>query len=74
VDDANVEFNLVKSENVLVKIYDMNGRVVKSIDFSKLASGYHQIKVDCSTLTRGTYIFNLTAGGTRSSSAKFIVN
>jgi flagellar hook assembly protein FlgD len=73
VDDANVGFNLAKSEKVLVKIYDMNGRVVKSIDLSNLASGYHQIKVDCSTLTRGTYIFNLIAG-TNSSSAKFIIN
>jgi hypothetical protein len=73
VDKATISFNLTSSERVVIKVYDLTGRMVKVVDLSNLKAGNHEVTMDCSTLKNGTYIINLISGN-NSSSAKFVVN
>ncbi len=72
VDFTNVNFTLTSKASVTVNIYDLNGRLVKSIDMSQKSIGSHQESIDCSGLDRGTYIIQLVAGK-ESTTAKFTV-
>jgi hypothetical protein len=65
-------FNLAKSSDVHLDIYNASGQLVKSVVREQLAEGQHSYAVDCSVLNAGVYYYTLTAGGT-GSTKKFVV-
>jgi len=72
-DKAIISFNLKITERVQLVVYDLSGRLVKTVDLSEIKAGYHEVTMDCSMLKDGTYIMNLISGK-NSSSVKFVVN
>jgi len=72
IDNMNIEYNLNKNSNININIYDMTGRIIKSIDLSNQPSGNHKFTIDCNSFRTGTYFIQLIAGKEKTS-AKFIV-
>jgi len=71
VDFVNIAYSLTTSSTVTIKIYDLNGRIVKSINQNK-SNGNQLERIDCNDLSRGTYIVQLLTGK-NSRTAKFVV-
>ena len=71
-ETANVSFNLNASENVLINVYDLHGKLVSSQDLSKLPAGQQKAQINCTSLNKGIYIIQLKTGKNTTSS-KFIV-
>lgn len=57
VNNTNIKFALKNSADVTVSIYDMNGRVINTINQSKLGAGEHTIPVETASLAAGNYIY-----------------
>ena len=56
-DFANVAFAVNKSNDVTIELYDLNGKLVKSvINNNTLNSGQHNIRFDVTDFPLGTYI------------------
>jgi hypothetical protein len=63
--EATVQFNLDRPANILMEVYDMNGRRMSgSGNGMQLPEGMHQIPlpVDVATLPRGLYLLRITSG------------
>ncbi len=60
---THIEFSLFASSDVAIQVYDISGRLVKTIHAGKLSSGTNKIKIDTQSLTNGTYFVNITANG-----------
>jgi len=69
---TNVSYNLAKTSTVEFKIYDLQGKLIKS-EIIKQSAGKHIQEMNISTLKAGTYIMSVVADGKKSAS-KFIVN
>jgi hypothetical protein len=72
VNFANINYTLPVSSKVIVNVYDLNGRMVRTIDLSNQGVGIHQASIDCNTLERGAYFLQLIAGK-ESTTAKFVL-
>ncbi len=70
--NTNVSFTLSERNNVLINIYDFNGRIVKSINLNQQNSGSHKILINCDHLSTGTYLMQLITGN-ESLTSKFII-
>ena len=57
---VNVSLTLPVSENVRVNIYDIAGKLMKTIDSDDLSAGYHTISFDISGLAEAQYIYEIT--------------
>lgn len=55
----NVEFETETSEFTSLKLYDLNGQLVKFLYGGPLTAGKHIMNYDASELTNGTYLFVL---------------
>jgi hypothetical protein len=60
---TNVTFNLTKSSNITVQIYDLNGRIVQNYNFIRAASGKNTYTLNTSTFKPGTYLVRASAEG-----------
>jgi hypothetical protein len=70
---GTLEFNLpAQSGNVTVTIYDISGRIVKTVAMDNQAPGQHQIGLNVQDFSQGTYIATVTGDGFHKS-ARFIV-
>lgn len=54
-----LSFALVKAEHVDLTIYDIRGRVVKTLVSEALAAGVHHVSFDASDLPSGVYLYKL---------------
>ena len=72
VHSGNVSCYLYKTGNAQINIFDMQGRIVKSLNYNKLQTGNNTLKFDVETLNKGTYILQLVAGS-KSSTSKFVI-
>ncbi len=72
IDHVNISYSLPVKSAVTIKIYDLNGKLVKLSNLGAKASGNQMENIDCSNFGKGTYIVQLLAGNS-SRSAKFIV-
>jgi WD40 repeat protein len=70
---ANIRFNLIKSANVSIGIYDINSNQIAKIYDGYLESGLQNFAWKVSPVSTGTYFARITASGT-TSSIKIIVN
>jgi len=70
--NTTISFKLQKRSSVNINVYDLSGKVVKTINLNQQSAGSHKQVIDCSGLPKGTYIINLLAGK-NSATSKFIV-
>ncbi len=56
---TNINFALAKSGQVELKLFDLNGRLVKEIINRSLAAGYHTVTMDSRNLAAGVYLYQL---------------
>ena len=70
---ATVSMEINKQSNVIINIYDLTGKLVKTLQAGNLNAGKQEINIDCSYLETGTYVLKVFAGKD-SGSTKFIVN
>ncbi len=71
-DQATLKVSMLQSGDVLIRIYDLKGRQVFAQQQSKATSGNHQYIIPVSNLDNGTYIVNVSAGDS-STSTKMVV-
>jgi hypothetical protein len=72
VNNATLSFTLPRTGNVNAKVYDMSGKIVKSIDMSQFSEGHHTYTINFSDLRKGTYIVHLVSGEL-SAGTKFLI-
>jgi hypothetical protein len=68
---GTVEFTLAAQENVIMTVYDLQGRAVSS-QAMNLASGQHLLPINTQNMSNGTYIVTLT-GSDFKQSARIVV-
>jgi hypothetical protein len=71
-DNVNVVFNLEEPSTANIYIFDINGRIIKTVNLNRMGAGPVNYILDCNTLPNGTYFLQIVAGKTRAIS-KFIV-
>ncbi|MFN5417596.1 MAG: T9SS type A sorting domain-containing protein [Flavobacteriia bacterium] len=69
--NSTLSFNLLKSGKVSVRIYNLAGVLVKSIDVKNLEKGAQTLDIDSDKLSNGTYIVKFSSNG-YDESVKFI--
>jgi hypothetical protein len=68
-----VEFELNDRSDVLVNIFDLNGRLLQTMNYQDMASGLQKVEIDASRLASGTYFVSFETANQRDV-AKFVVN
>ena len=71
-DAAKVSFELNQNSNVSYQVFDLMGRMVGNQNLGNFSEGAHEINVEVSGLSSGSYILRLNAGQ-NTSSVKFMV-
>ena len=56
---TSIVYTIAKSEHIILKIYDLLGREVKTIVDSEQQSGTHTVELDASDLSSGVYLYSL---------------
>ena len=70
---VTAQFVLASEGQVLLQVYDVNGRRVDTLLDDWMPAGRHQVRHDGSTLASGFYYYRLTTGGrTQSRSAALV--
>ena len=69
---GNLSFDLKENSETTVKIFNLTGSLVKTIQLGNQAKGNNTVQFDASALSVGSYIISLESGSERSI-AKFIV-
>ena len=64
-DNVNVELYALSSDNVVVSISDVSGKVVKSLGSQSLAVGGNLIAASVSDLNNGLYFLNVVSNGSK---------
>ncbi|RKZ19878.1 hypothetical protein DRQ18_07315, partial [bacterium] len=54
-DNAVIRFGIPTAGHVTLKLYDVTGRVVRTLVDADLAAGVHQVKIDAKRLPAGVY-------------------
>ncbi len=62
VGSTEISYDLAQSNDVLVELTDMTGRVVMSIDEGTQAAGSHSVTIHAESLDAGVYFYTLKAG------------
>jgi len=69
---GNVAFKLKDNANTVIRIYNLTGTLVKTLNLGMINKGDHNERFDATNLSIGTYIIAIESGDERSVS-KFIV-
>jgi hypothetical protein len=72
-DYTKLNFTLYKNSDVTIQIYNISGKLVKTINEKNVLKGTQTIEIDASDLNRGSYIIKFNAGSI-SESIKFMKN
>jgi alpha-L-arabinofuranosidase len=59
---TTISFDLAKSGNASLKVYDMLGRTVATLVNGRLTAGHHTVNFIASNLTAGVYFYSLKSG------------
>ncbi|MDI6839604.1 MAG: alpha/beta fold hydrolase [bacterium] len=71
--EAKIRFGLPKKGVVSLKIYDISGRLVKTLVNSKKEPGYYNVSFDAKGLATGIYFAKFEAGGGYTKTEKLIL-
>jgi len=69
-----VPFEMEKTGRVLLRLVNMEGKVLKTILDESRAAGAHQVEFNSEGLTNGTYLLRLTSGNSSKVSRMIVVN
>jgi hypothetical protein len=58
-EEFEIEFTLENQEYIILDIYDVAGRKVQTLFEQELESGFHKIKIDVSSISKGSYFIEL---------------
>jgi hypothetical protein len=72
-DHISVVFNLSEKSDIVLNVYDLSGRLVYSEAQNDANKGQQKLTINTGSVTRGSYILQLVAGKTTSSSRLIIV-
>ncbi|MBK5284345.1 MAG: T9SS type A sorting domain-containing protein [Bacteroidia bacterium] len=61
---TNISYELKKSANVKLSLFDITGRMVMNVNEGSKTSGNHKVIIDTRKLDAGVYIYSLNAEGT----------
>lgn len=61
--ETSIRFSLPENSFVSLKVYDVNGKLVKTLVNGLTASGSHEVSFNASELSSGVYFYTLKAGG-----------
>lgn len=67
-----IDYTLSNASNVTLQVYDMNGRMLSSLNKGRQSEGNHSIQMNCEGMNKGIYMVKIITGKT-SSTAKLIV-
>ncbi|MDP4266347.1 MAG: T9SS type A sorting domain-containing protein [Bacteroidota bacterium] len=70
---TTINYELAKSANVSVEIFDITGKNVMTINSGKTASGKHSMNIDLSKLSGGVYYYTFNADDTRVSKKMIVM-
>jgi hypothetical protein len=59
---TSIEFSLPQDEFVTLKVFDVRGHEVSTLEANHLAAGTHRYQWDATGLADGVYLYRLTAG------------
>ncbi len=59
---TKIKFDLPKESKVVIKVYDLLGREVKTLTNEVRKAGYHEIPFDGTNLASGIYFYKIEAG------------
>ncbi|MCJ8288234.1 MAG: T9SS type A sorting domain-containing protein [Crocinitomicaceae bacterium] len=59
---TSLSFELANTSEVKIQVYNLSGRLVKSISKKNLGQGSHIIDIEGANLSAGTYVVKLSAG------------
>lgn len=59
---ATISYSLNETSSVLFRMYDMNGRLISTLDNGRQAKGTHTQLLDVSSMTKGVYVIQMIAG------------
>jgi hypothetical protein len=59
IGKTTINFNVLKSTNVIIEISDLSGKVIYSYPSQQLNEGQHQLELNLFDLNSGMYIINL---------------
>ena len=68
VDQATLELTVAKAGNVVVKVYDLSGKVAYTENLGRLVEGIHTHAINCQNLRHGMYLVNVIVGGQKATS------
>ena len=69
---ATVKFSVNGKDQVSYQVYDLMGRMVKNVALGSYSEGEHEVNVDMSDLSTGSYIMRVSQGSSNSC-VKFVV-
>ena len=70
---TNVKVQMLKQGFAEIKIFDLTGRLIKTLISQKLNSGEHNFKFDASDLSSGVYFYSLFVNGMRVDTKKLML-
>lgn len=69
---TNLDYNLPKASKVTLQVYDMNGRLLSSLDKGNQSSGQHSIQMNVQNMKSGVYMIRIITNNS-TNTAKLIV-
>lgn len=60
---TTIDFSLPFTADAVIKVYDMTGRVVSTINMPGTTAGTHSVQYDATHLSSGVYLYRLEASG-----------
>ena len=71
-NETSLAINARVAGNAVVRVYDLNGRMVMDRNLGYVAEGEHSYTLDCSGMNKGMYLVNVIIGG-YTSAVKMVV-
>jgi len=71
-DMARIEFTLNTSNKVSIQMFDLTGKLVRTMDMGHLPTGNHEVNLSVSSMPSGTYILKVM-NGSQGSSGKIVI-
>jgi hypothetical protein len=72
-ENAHIAYTQEENADVIVRIFDIKGSVVKIVNLQNQHAGYNKIDVNCDDLKNGVYMLSIVAGKQKLNS-KFIIS
>jgi hypothetical protein len=72
-EQGTVAFNLNSNAEIVVSIFSLQGKLVKSIKVGKLNAGAQKIQINTDELSKGTYLLSVDGDNTCHATSRFVV-